>query len=95
MPKKPCILGLGLGRKAFPVGFVGNRTAWRASKVEKRGRFVALIMPRKKKDRLRVHKEARRLARLGIGPPPSERVIPDKRKKPPKHKKRLVDPDLN
>lgn len=54
-----------------------------------------MIMPRKKKDRLRVHKEARRLARLGIGAPPSERVIPDKRKKPPKHKKRLVDPDLN
>ena len=52
-------------------------------------------MPRKKKDRLRVHKEARRLARLGVGPPPSERVIPDKREKPPKHKKRLVDPDLN
>jgi len=54
-----------------------------------------LAMAKKKKDRLRVHKEARRLARLGIGAPPSERVIPDKRKKPPKHKKRLADPDLN
>jgi hypothetical protein len=52
-------------------------------------------MARKKKDRLRVHKEARRLARLGIGAPPGERVIPDKRKKPPKHKKKLGDPDFS
>jgi hypothetical protein len=52
-------------------------------------------MAKKKKDRLRVHKEARRLARLGIGMPPTQRAIPDKRLKPPKHKKKLVDPDLN
>jgi hypothetical protein len=31
--------------------------------------------------------EARRLAREVAGPPPVERVIPDKRLKPPKHKK--------
>jgi hypothetical protein len=48
-------------------------------------------MPRKKKDRLRVGKEARRRARLGIGMPPPERVIVDKRGKPPKHKKKPVD----
>ena len=48
-------------------------------------------MAKKKKDRLRAHKEARRLARLGIGMPPGERVIPDKRKKPPKHKKKLLE----
>jgi hypothetical protein len=66
-----------------------------AVKTENRDSLSAFIMARKKKDRLRVHKEARRLARLGIGAPPSERVIPDKRKKPPKHKKRLVDLDLN
>jgi hypothetical protein len=64
-------------------------------KTAKRDSLLAFIMVRKKKDRLRVHKEARRLARLGIGAPPGERVIPDKRKKPPKHKKRLADPDLN
>jgi hypothetical protein len=56
---------------------------------------MASIMAKKKKDRLRAHKEARRLARLGIGMPPGERVIPDKRKKPPKHKKKLIDPDVS
>jgi hypothetical protein len=58
--------------------------------------FVATIMAKKKKkDRLRVHKEARRLARLGVGMPPTERTIPDKRQKAPKHKKKLVPPDLS
>ena len=52
------------------------------------------IMAKKKKDRLRVHKEARRLARLGLGMPPTERTIPDKRQKAPKHKEKLVPPDL-
>ena len=55
----------------------------------------AMVMAKKKKDRLRVHKEARRLARLGLGMPPTERTIPDKRQKGPKHKKKLVAPDLN
>jgi hypothetical protein len=50
-------------------------------------------MAKKKKDRLRVHKEARRLARMGVGMPPTERRIPDKRQKPPKHNKKLVAPD--
>jgi hypothetical protein len=57
--------------------------------------FGATIMAKKKKDRLRVHKEARRLARLGLGMPPTERTIPDKRQKAPKHKKKLVAPDLS
>lgn len=48
-------------------------------------------MPKKKKPRLRVEKEARRRARLGIGPPPAERTIPDKREKKPKHKKLLIE----
>jgi hypothetical protein len=56
---------------------------------------VATIMAKKKKDRLRVHKEARRLARMGVGMPPTERTIPDKRQKAPKHKKKLVAPDSN
>jgi len=50
-------------------------------------------MAKKKKDRLRVHKEARRLARLGVGMPPTGRTIPDKRQKAPKHKKRLMSPE--
>jgi len=48
-------------------------------------------MAQRKKDRLRVPKEARRRARLGIGLPPVERTIPNKRDKPPKHKKTLGD----
>jgi hypothetical protein len=56
---------------------------------------VATTMAKKKKDRLRVHKEARRLARLGVGMPPTERTIPDKRQNAPKHKKKLVAPDLS
>jgi len=36
-------------------------------------------------------KEARRRARLVIGQPPPERVIPDKRRKPPKHKNAWPD----
>ena len=35
--------------------------------------------------------EARRRARELAGPPPAARVIPDKRLKPPKHKKKLID----
>lgn len=48
---------------------------------------------KKKRDRLRVHKEARRLARLGLGMPPTERTIPDKRRKPAKHKKKITVDD--
>jgi hypothetical protein len=48
-------------------------------------------MAKKKKPRLRIPKEARRRARLGIGLPPPERTIPDKREKSVKHKKTLGD----
>jgi hypothetical protein len=51
-------------------------------------------MPRKKKHRLRVTKEARRRARLGIGLPPTERTIPDKRLKPAKHKKSILESEI-
>jgi hypothetical protein len=37
--------------------------------------------------------EARRRARELAGPPPSARVIPDKRLKPAKHKQKLVESD--
>lgn len=47
-------------------------------------------MTRRMKPRLKVSKEARRRARLGIGLPPPERVIVEKRFKPPKHKKPLL-----
>ena len=49
-------------------------------------------MPRKKrKPKFTAAKEARRRARLAAGTPPTERVIPDRRRKPPKHKKSLQD----
>lgn len=41
--------------------------------------------------KLDVANEARRLARLGIGTLPRKQVIPDKRQKPPKHKKSLEE----
>jgi hypothetical protein len=44
-------------------------------------------MTRKKKPRLRTHKEARRRARLGVGLPPPEKILPNKREKPAKHRK--------
>jgi len=53
--------------------------------------LTAALMAKKKRDRLKVHKEARRLARLGLGMPPTERAIPDKRGKPAKHKKKFPD----
>jgi hypothetical protein len=47
----------------------------------------AEAMTRKKKSRMRVHKEARRRARLGVGLPPPEKILPNKKDKSPKHKK--------
>jgi len=48
-------------------------------------------MARNRKQRFTAGKEARRQARLGAGSPPPERIIVDKRSKPPKHKKQLVE----
>jgi hypothetical protein len=48
-------------------------------------------MPKKKKPVIRVEKEARRRARAGIGLPPPEKTIPNKRDKPSKHKKTFGD----
>ena len=45
----------------------------------------------KRKKKLDVGKEARRRARERAGLPPAERVIPDKRRRPPKHKKKLFE----
>jgi len=45
----------------------------------------------KSRQRLNVGKEARRRAREKAGLPPTERIIPDKRRKPPKHKRRLPE----
>lgn len=48
----------------------------------------------RKKRRLRGGSEARRLARSLVGQPRPARVIPDKRKLPPKHKKQILEDEL-
>ncbi len=53
--------------------------------------YAVSAMARRKKPRLKIPKEARRRARLGIGMPPPERIIVEKRNKPPKHKKTLPE----
>ncbi|MFZ0334780.1 MAG: hypothetical protein WAN10_10075 [Candidatus Acidiferrales bacterium] len=50
-------------------------------------------MTRKRKPKFEKGTEARRIARENAGTPPAARVIPDRRRKPPKHKKRLVEED--
>ena len=56
------------------------------------GKVLVLNLARTKSHRkYNVGREARRRARLMAGPPPAERVIPDKRRKPPKHKKKLIE----
>jgi len=46
---------------------------------------------RRKPKKFTAGREARRRARELAGPPPAERVIPDKRLKPSKHKKPLFE----
>lgn len=59
--------------------------------------YVSLLtkapMTKRKKSKFKAATEARRRARLGIGPPPAARVIPDKRKKPPKYKTQFEKSD--
>jgi len=50
-----------------------------------------LTMAKKKRPQLKPAKEARRRARIGIGLPPPEKTIPNKREKSAKHKKTLGD----
>jgi hypothetical protein len=53
-----------------------------------RGGLVRIMAKNKRKpSKFTAGREARRRAREMAGPPPAERVIPDKRRKPPKHKK--------
>jgi hypothetical protein len=46
---------------------------------------------RSKPKKFTAAREARRRARELAGPPPAARVIPDKRLKPAKHKKKLAE----
>ncbi|MGH9792742.1 MAG: hypothetical protein ACRD5W_16165 [Candidatus Acidiferrales bacterium] len=49
------------------------------------------MVRKRRKKRLESANEARRLARQQAGQPPSARIIPDKRRKLPKHKKEIID----
>jgi hypothetical protein len=50
-------------------------------------RLLGIMSKSKRKlSKFSAGREARRRAREAAGPPPAERVIPDKRRKPPKHK---------
>jgi hypothetical protein len=63
-----------------------------AAQTELRFEDSEAAMPgKKRRTKFTAAKEARRRARLAAGTPPAERVIPDKRRKPPKHKKSLED----
>ena len=52
-------------------------------------------MKRRKKKVIDVGKEARRVARKSGAAPAATRVIPDKRKRPPKHKKDWIQGQLD
>ncbi len=52
-------------------------------------------MKKRKKKRFEAGKEARRRARASGIAPAATRVIPDKRKRPPKHKKQLLEAELD
>jgi uncharacterized protein DUF488 len=67
-----------------------NKTAGAQTKL-KFERSEAAMPGKKRKPKFTAAKEARRRARLTAGSPPAERVIPDKRRKPPKHKKSPED----
>jgi hypothetical protein len=57
---------------------------------------VAVALARTKSRRkFNVGKEARRRARQAAGLPPAERIIPDKRRKPPKHKKKPIEEEFD
>jgi hypothetical protein len=50
-------------------------------------------MPPRRPKKFSASKEAKRRARATLGSPPPTRVLKDKRLKPPKHKKKIVEPD--
>jgi len=80
-------------RVVYPQAEAGARQK-RAAAAQPELRFddsKAAMPGKKRKTKFTAAKEARRRARLAAGSPPVERVIPDKRRKPPKHKKALED----
>jgi hypothetical protein len=56
---------------------------------------LAAEMKKRKKKTIDLGKEARRVARKSGIAPAATRVIPDKRKRPEKHKKQWLETELN
>ena len=52
-------------------------------------------MKKRRKKKIDKGKEARRAARNSGLAPAGTRIIPDKRKRPPKHKKQLVEAEVD
>jgi len=59
--------------------------------IQRFGVVAIMAKSKRKPSKFTAGREARRRARQAAGPPPAERVIPDKRLKPPKHKKNLLE----
>jgi len=80
-------------RVVYPqAGEVARRKKPAAGQAELEFANSEAAMPgKKRRTKFTAAKEARRRARLAAGTPPMERVIPDRRRKPPKHKKPLED----
>jgi len=81
------------GRVTYPKAKAGAALS-KAAVTQTELRFdesEAGMPSKKRKTKFTAAKEARRRARLAAGTPPTERVIPDKRRKPAKHKKALED----
>jgi hypothetical protein len=60
---------------------------WILNRVKREGEAMGMGKTKKRLDKGR---EARRLARSAAAPPAATKVVPDKRKKPEKHKKKWV-----
>jgi len=57
--------------------------------------FAGSMPSSKKRRKFNAAQAARRVAREIVGQPPVERVIPDKRRKAPKHRKPLTADELS
>ncbi len=57
-------------------------------------RFTRTLAKKKSRRKYSAAKEARRRARELAGQPPAQRVLRDKRRKPPKHKKQWIEQEL-
>lgn len=76
-----CKPGVYARMRSYPASVEAGPLAANLARKKSRGKFSAV-------------KEARRRARQAVGLPPAERVIPDKRRKPPKHKKKIIEDEL-